>query len=94
MTEQFEELDKLPSSELRHRAFKLAEHRLDVKFFWSLLEMIPATESAEGRPEKHATEVESTRTWLADYLAPGHPLEDAMRPIFIDYLEQHGAGAD
>jgi hypothetical protein len=85
----FEELDKLSSHELRKRAIKLAEHRADLKFLWNLLEMIPAAEEAEGRPEKLSADVESTRFWLEDYLHPDHPLEEALRPVFIDYLLEH-----
>jgi hypothetical protein len=85
----FEELDQLSSSELRKRAIKLAERRRDLKFFWNLLEMIPAAEGAEGRPDKLSADVESTRVWLEDFVRPDHPLEEAMRPVFIDYLLKH-----
>jgi hypothetical protein len=85
----FEELDKLSSHELRERAMKLARHRLDLKFFWNLLETIPAAEDAEGRPDKLTADVESTQTWLNDYLRPDHPMEEALRPVFIGYLLDH-----
>jgi hypothetical protein len=90
VTESFEQLDQLSSEELRQRAFKLAVRRRDVKFFWGLLEMIPAGEGAEGRPVKLANDVESSRTWLSDFLRPAPPIQEAMRPIFIDYLVRHG----
>ncbi len=90
MSTRFEELDGLSSEELRRRAFRLAERRLDLKFLWNVLEMIPAAEVAEGRPEKVSSDVESTRLWLDDYLRPGHPIDDAMRPVYIDYLSEHG----
>ena len=44
----FDELDRLPSKELHDRAARLAEHRLDVTFFWDLLKDIPAAEAAAG----------------------------------------------
>lgn len=84
-----DELDQLSSHELRKRAIKLAEHRRDLKFFWNLLEMIPAAEEAEGRPDKLAADVEATRTWLEDFLHPDHPMEEALRPVFLDYLRSH-----
>ena len=90
MSETFEQLDQLSSKELRHRAFKLARERHDAKFFWDVMKMIPASETAEGQPELHKAEVEATRLWLLEFFRPGHHLEDVMRPIFIDYLEQHG----
>jgi hypothetical protein len=92
VAEEFEELEKLSSKELRHRAFELARKRRDAKFFWNVMKMIPASESAEGQPELHMAEVESSRLWLLEFFRPGHHLEDAMRPIFIDYIETYGAG--
>jgi len=85
----FEELDKLSSHELRQRAFKLAEHRHDLKFFWRMMKEIPAAESVEGEPDKLTEDIASSRSWLNDYLHPGHPLEEAMRPVYIDYIQTH-----
>jgi hypothetical protein len=85
----FQELDALPTAELRHRAFRLARERHDLKFFWDLMRMIPAADEAEGRPDKLATEVEGIRTWLDGFLTPEHELLEAMRPVFIDYLSNH-----
>jgi hypothetical protein len=84
-----DDLDSLSSHELRQRAMRLALRHADIKFFWSLLEMIPAAEEAEGRPDKLAADVEATHTWLNDYLRPDHPTEEALRPVFIDYLRSH-----
>ena len=86
MTETSDELDKLSSHELRERAMKLARRRMDVKFLWSLVEMIPAAEEAEGRPDKLAADVEATWTWIGDLLHPDPALEDALRPVFLEYL--------
>ena len=44
----FEELDALSSRELHDRAVKRAEHRLDVKFFWRLIQEGTAADAAEG----------------------------------------------
>jgi hypothetical protein len=85
----FDELDALPTDELRHRAFRLARERHDLKFFWGLMRMVPAADEAEGRPDKLATEVEGVRTWLSDFLTPDHELLGAMRPVFLDYLTNH-----
>jgi hypothetical protein len=89
VAETFEELDSLPTEELRHRAFRLARERHDLKFFWDLFRMIPAADEAEGRPDKMATEVEGIRTWLDDFLTPDHELLEVMRPVFLDYLSNH-----
>ena len=90
MTSGADELDQLSSHELRTRAMKLARRRMDVKFFWNLTEMIPAAEEAEGRPEKLAADVEASRFWLKDLLRPSPQLEEALRPVYLDYLREHG----
>ena len=90
MSSGSDELDQLSSHELRTRAMKLARHRMDLKFLWNLVEMIPAAEEAEGRPDKLAADVEATRFWLEDLLRPDPQLEEALRPVFLDYLREHG----
>jgi hypothetical protein len=89
VADTFAELDALSTEELRHRAFRLARERHDLKFFWELMRMIPAADEAEGRPDKLATEVEGIRTWLDDFLTPDHELLEAMRPVFLDYISNH-----
>ena len=48
----FEELDALSTRELHDRAVKRAERRLDVKFFWRLIQEGTAAEAAEGTLER------------------------------------------
>lgn len=82
----FEELDALSSEELHERAVKTAEHRLDVKFFFTLLEAIPTAHAAEGEAD-----VMSMRALLNDAMHAGEgDLADSLRPLYIDYLLQHG----
>ena len=44
--ETFEELDRLPTEELHRRAVRVAERRLDIRFFWKLFKMIGGHVSA------------------------------------------------
>jgi hypothetical protein len=37
----FDELDKRSTKDLRARAFRVARHRLDIGFFWRLVEYAP-----------------------------------------------------
>jgi hypothetical protein len=90
VTSGSDELDQLSSHELRVRAIKRARRRMDLKFFWNLIEMIPAAEEAEGAPDKLAADVEASRVWLEDLLHPDPQMEEALRPVFLDYLRQHG----
>lgn len=89
-----EELDRLSSDELRERAFDVAKRRLDVRFFWDLLEAAPAAEAAAGHPEEAQQDILSLAQRVADVVRPDTPEEaDAFRPIYIDYLVKH-ADAD
>ena len=86
----FEELDKLSTKELHERAFSLARHRLDVRFFWNLLEAAPAAEAAAGHGDEANEDVLRLAERVADVVNPDTAEEaDAFRPIYIDYLMEH-----
>jgi hypothetical protein len=82
----FEELDALSSRELHDRAVKLAERRLDVAFFWRLLEETPAAHVASGNPERGEEEVVHWSRQVFDLLRHDDAAIEARRPIYIDYL--------
>jgi hypothetical protein len=85
-----EDLEKLSTRELHDRAVHRAEKHLDVKFFWSLLEIIPAAEAARGDVGEADFDVVSARGLVKDALHSGDgELAEALRPIFIDYLRKH-----
>ena len=86
----FEELDALPTRELHDRAVKRAEHRLDVKFFWRLLQLIPAAETISGDEGEGDYDIQSSKGLISDAVHSGDgKLGEALRPVFIDYLRQH-----
>jgi hypothetical protein len=85
----FEELDKLSSKELHGRAVKLAEHRLDVPFLWRLLDEVPAAEAAAGTVCEADLEIGHLLTRVQDLVHPDEKLQDALRPVYIDYLMKH-----
>jgi hypothetical protein len=85
-----EELEKLPTKELQERAFHVARRRLDVGFFWNLLEMAPAAEAAAGHEGEAQADVLSLSERVADVVDPDTTEEaDAFRPIYVDYLVTH-----
>lgn len=85
-----EELERLPTEELRDRAFRLARRRLDVGFFWNLLEAAPAAEAAAGHEGEADADIMSLSERVADVVNPDTPEEaDAFRPIYIEYLLDH-----
>lgn len=86
----FEELDQLPSQELHDRAIHRATRHLDVRFLWKLMEALPAAQMAAGREGEADADVQHASAVVADAFRDGTPeVQDALRPIFIEYLLQH-----
>jgi len=87
-----EELDRLPTEELRRRAFERAESKHDVGFFWDLLRHMPPAENvaAEDASAGHITggiaeAIEAVREMFGHDLGEVEPL---VRARFIDYLRK------
>jgi hypothetical protein len=88
-----EELEKLSTKELQERAFALARRRLDVRFFWNLMEVAPAAEAAAGHEGEAQADILSFSERVADVVNPDTVEEaDAFRPIYIEYLLEHEEG--
>jgi len=92
-TPSFAELDALSTEQLRERAFELARHRHDVRFFWSVLRHLPNADEAQaldGAPNSVGPTVdEAVALWRE---LAGHGLgesEPLLRAAFIDYLLKH-----
>jgi hypothetical protein len=85
-----DDLDQLSTHELHDRAVRRAEKHLDVKFLWSLLEMIPAAEMASGDVGEADYDIESSKGLISDAIHSGDgALGEALRPVFINYLRKH-----
>ncbi|TMK99435.1 MAG: hypothetical protein E6G34_02490 [Actinobacteria bacterium] len=85
-----EDLDRLSTRELHDRAVRRAEKHLDVKFFWSLLQMIPAAETASGDLGEAEFDIQSSKGLISAAVHSGDgALGEALRPFFIDYLRKH-----
>ncbi|MGH2660576.1 MAG: hypothetical protein ACRDHS_13200 [Actinomycetota bacterium] len=99
MTERAE-LERLPSAELHDRATRLAWRRLDVGFLWDLLRTIPEARASIGDEDRSETDIVRPLALLNDLVdADRGDLADALRPLYIDYLEKHesedpGSGGD
>lgn len=86
------ELEALSTDELHDKAFRVAERRLDVGFFWDLLKHLPAsgevarddsfTSAAAGVSDL----IELFREFRGDHLGDSEPL---IRAKFVDYLLAH-----
>jgi hypothetical protein len=85
-----DDLEKLSTHELHDRAVHRAEKHFDVKFFWSLLEIIPAAETARGDVGEADFDIESSKGLIKDAVHSGDGgLGEALRPVFLDYLHKH-----
>jgi hypothetical protein len=83
-------LDDLSTQELHDRAIRRAEKHLDVKFFWSLLKMIPAAEALSGDEGEAEYDMQSSKGLIYDAVHSGEgELGEALRPLFLDYLRSH-----
>lgn len=85
----FAELNRLSSQELHDRAFRHAEHHIDLKFFWDLVEMIPIAEVAADKVGNAEEDVHDPRLQVLDAIRESPELMDALRPVYIDYLMKH-----
>ena len=89
------ELEQLSSAELHDRATRLAWRRLDVSFLWHLLSTIPEARAATGDEARSEVDIMRPLALLNDLVdADRGELADALRPLYIEYLEKHGDGAD
>jgi hypothetical protein len=85
-----DDLDQLPTRELHDRAVRRAEKHLDVKFFWSLLQMIPAAETLSGDEGEAKYDIQFSKGLIYDAVHSGDgSLGEALRPMFVDYLREH-----
>jgi hypothetical protein len=82
----FEELDALPTRELHDRAVKRAEHRLDVKFFWRLIQEGTAAEAARGDIDDAEEDALHWSKQMLEVLRKDEAALEVRRPIYIDYL--------
>ena len=82
----FDELDALPTRELHDRAVKRAEHRLDVRFFWRLLQEGTAADAAEGDLERGEEQTAHWSRQVLELLRHDEAALESRRPIYIDYL--------
>ena len=88
-TPSVEELDALPTEELRHRAFALAESKRDVGFFWDLVKHLRASRdiAAEDASAGHITgSISEAVDAVRELLAGDVDDEPLVRARFIDYI--------
>ncbi|HEY7618539.1 MAG TPA: hypothetical protein VH834_02155 [Solirubrobacteraceae bacterium] len=83
-------LEQLSSAELHDLAVRRARRHLDVRFFWRLMESLPAAEAAAGQTEDLENDVQRMSGHLDDITDSGRgEVADLLRPLYLDYLRKH-----
>lgn len=83
-------LEQLSSKELHDLAVRYARRHLDVRFFWRLMERLPAAEAAAGRFDELENDVTRMSGHIDDITDSGQgPVADALRPFYLEYLNEH-----
>jgi len=89
-------LEDLPFDELRHQAFHLAEHRLDIGFFTDLFGHMPGMAAIEGEGGDlgaiGGTFIETVRA-VREMFGHGDldpSTEALLRARFATYIREHG----
>lgn len=92
MTE--DELERLSSEQLHDLAVSRAKRHLDVRFFWDLMKLLPAAETAAGDFEGAQDDVLRLSAHVDDVTDAGKgEVADLLRPFYLDYLREHGVTA-
>jgi hypothetical protein len=87
------ELAGLSTQELHDRAIEIARHRTDVGFLWELVKALPVAEEVIGDDSRSKVDILRPLALINDFFDSGEgALGEALRPIYLDYLEQHDAG--
>ncbi len=89
-----DDLDRLPSSELHDLAVRHARRHLDVKFFWQLMQVLPAAEASAGELVEADADVTRMSAHIDDVTDSGRgEVAEMLRPFYLDYLRRHGVKA-
>lgn len=87
-------LHQLSSAELHDLAVREALRRLDVGFFWNLLELLPVAEAAAGEFDKAAADILSLSARVDDLTDSGRgEIAEQLRPFYLDYLRRRSVPA-
>ena len=87
-------LEQLSSSELHDLAVSRAKRHLDVRFFWDLMEVLPAAQAAAGEMLEAEADVARLSAHIDDVTDSGKgEVAELLRPFYLDYLRRHGVQA-
>jgi hypothetical protein len=85
-----EELELLSTKDLYDRAIDRAKHHLDVGFLWDLVKALPVAEEVIGDDERSKVDIARPLALINDLYDAGEgELGEVLRPMYLDYLEEH-----
>ncbi len=85
-----DELEQLSTKVLHDRAVERAKHHLDVGFLWDLVKALPVAEEVVGDDERSKVDIARPLALINDFFDAGEgELGEALRPMYVDYLEEH-----
>ena len=87
-------LDALSSEQLHDLAVDRAKKHIDVRFFFDLMQILPAAEAAAGELHEAEADVFKLSARVDDLTDSGRgDVADMLRPFYIEYLRRHGVTA-
>ena len=87
-------LEQLSSGELHDLAVSRAKRHLDVRFYWDLMEILPAAQAAAGEMLEAEADVARLSAHIDDVTDSGKgEVAEQLRPFYLDYLRRHGVEA-
>lgn len=88
-------LDDLSSKELHDLAVRRARRHLDVRFFWELMQRLPAAEAAAGQMDEVEADIQRMSAHIDDITDSGQgEVGELLRPFYLDYLKRHDVTSD
>jgi hypothetical protein len=86
-----EQYDQLSSRELHDLAVRHARRHVDIRFFWQLMEVLPAAQASAGNLREAEADVVQMSAHLNDITDAGSgEVAEALRPFYIEYLTRTG----
>jgi hypothetical protein len=83
-------LEDLSSKELHDLAVKRARRHLDARFFWQLMQNLPAAEAAAGELDEMEVDVQRISGHIDDITDSGKgEVAELLRPFYLDYCQRH-----
>jgi hypothetical protein len=89
------DLERLTSPELHDLAVRHALRHLDPRFFWELLEVLPAAETVAGEFDEAMADIQTLLARVDDLTDSGRgEIAEQLRPFYLEYLRREGVQSE